>query len=196
VSARARLPGCLLHSCTAAQLHSCTTARLPSAPLLPRLLPPPVAARNAPATNPTTALPSTPPPPPHTRSSVRDSGMMLLSALLPDCRWLGGSANIAVRARGPLGAPALEGSASLGRGSLATPFTKQPLTGISGLLKVRRRRAGVGRYSVRSRQGAGRPLRRCTLLLLLPSCNPNHPPAPNRPPTHSPPPPRRWRAGA
>jgi hypothetical protein len=62
--------------------------------------------------------------------------MMLLSALLPDCRWLGGAASISVRARGPLGAPLVEGSASLSRGSLATPFTKQPLTGISGMVKV------------------------------------------------------------
>jgi autotransporter translocation and assembly factor TamB len=100
-----------------------------------------------PATPATPSAPSPPGPEPSEpldmELAVRDSGMMLLAALLPDVKWLGGSANVAVRARGPLAAPVLEGSASVARGSLSTPFTKQPLTNISGMVKVGARAVGL-----------------------------------------------------
>ncbi len=48
--------------------------------------------------------------------SVRDGGMALLSALVPECEWQSGHAAVDVRVFGPLAAPAVEGSAQASGG--------------------------------------------------------------------------------
>lgn len=55
---------------------------------------------------------------------LKDSGMMLLSALSPDFRWLSGSADIALRLSGTVEEPLAEGTANLSRASIFCRYLK------------------------------------------------------------------------
>lgn len=63
--------------------------------------------------------------------------MALLLAFLPDCEWGGGSANINVRAYGPLAAPLVEGSAAMSKATLRSNVLRYPLTHLGADLQVR-----------------------------------------------------------
>ena len=94
-------------------------------------------------------------------ASVKDGGMSLVAGLVPGARWLGGSADVRVSARGSSSAPDVAGAARLTRGGLALPFLRSPATGIDadvelegGVLHVRGVTARVGRRGRVAARGA------------------------------------------
>lgn len=63
--------------------------------------------------------------------SVKDSGMRVITALVPDVRWQSGTADVALRVHGPLTRPAVSGAAHCARASVACPAVlKFPMTGL------------------------------------------------------------------
>lgn len=68
--------------------------------------------------------------------SVRDGGMSLLTWLAPGVGWQGGGAAVSLSARGPAAAPELSGAASFSRASLALPWLRHPITGLSGAARL------------------------------------------------------------
>ncbi len=68
--------------------------------------------------------------------SVKDSGMMVVSALAPDVRWQAGSADVDLRIHGPLARPAVAGTAHCAKATVACPsFLKFPMTGVGASVK-------------------------------------------------------------
>ena len=62
--------------------------------------------------------------------------MALLSALVPECDWEGGSANIDVRVHGALSSPLIEGSAHLSRATMISGLFRHPITNLNAAIKV------------------------------------------------------------
>ncbi|GIL58076.1 hypothetical protein Vafri_13264, partial [Volvox africanus] len=62
---------------------------------------------------------------------VRDGGMGLLVALIPECEWQGGGAAVDLRVHGSLKAPQVEGRARVTRGSLLSPVLRYPVTNLN-----------------------------------------------------------------
>ncbi|KAL6785562.1 hypothetical protein ACKKBF_B00775 [Auxenochlorella protothecoides x Auxenochlorella symbiontica] len=65
------------------------------------------------------------------RVSVRDGGMALITAMLPDVSWEGGGAEVLLDISGPVADPMVSGTARLTKGVLACPYLKFPLRGIN-----------------------------------------------------------------
>ena len=68
--------------------------------------------------------------------AVKDSGMLLLSALLPQVNWQMGSADIAMQARGTVSKPNLSGVAHVNRASISCPWLIRPLSSLGVTLRV------------------------------------------------------------
>jgi len=69
----------------------------------------------------------------------KDSGMLLLAALAPRgaLDWRGGAADVALRVRGSLQRPLVDGLATVVKATLAVPdLLARPLTGLSGAVRV------------------------------------------------------------
>eukprot|EP00873_Tetraselmis_striata_P029672 jgi/Tetstr1/449936/TSEL_036990.t1 len=74
---------------------------------------------------------------------LKDSGMMLLSALSPDFRWLSGSADIALRLSGTVEEPLAEGTANLSRASIFCRYLKSAVTNINATISMDHTRLAV-----------------------------------------------------
>ncbi|MEW5317408.1 MAG: hypothetical protein WDW38_008705 [Sanguina aurantia] len=62
----------------------------------------------------------------------QDGGMsLLMSALVPDFEWRGGTADINIAAQGPLSAPTIDGRALLSKATLSSPHLRHPVTGLA-----------------------------------------------------------------
>ncbi|GAX75992.1 hypothetical protein CEUSTIGMA_g3435.t1 [Chlamydomonas eustigma] len=68
--------------------------------------------------------------------SIKDGGMALLFALVPDCEWLGGQASVDVRVHGSYLAPAVDGRASMSKGQLLSQHLRYPVSNLSASVKV------------------------------------------------------------
>ena len=68
--------------------------------------------------------------------AVKDSGMLLLSALLPQVNWQMGSADIAMQVRGTASKPNLSGVAHVNRASISCPWLIRPLSSLGVTVRV------------------------------------------------------------
>ncbi|UPQ99883.1 chloroplast protein TIC236 [Chloropicon primus] len=68
--------------------------------------------------------------------AVKDSGMLLLSALLPQVNWQMGSADIAMQVRGTVSKPNLSGVAHVNRASISCPWLSRPLSSLGVTVRV------------------------------------------------------------
>lgn len=57
-------------------------------------------------------------------AGVKDAGVALLTALVPDLAWRNGSAQISLNVRGTMKQPIVEGFAEIERGSVKCPLVK------------------------------------------------------------------------
>lgn len=62
---------------------------------------------------------------------------LLMSALVPDFEWRGGTADINIAAQGPLSAPTIDGRALLSKATLSSPHLRHPVTGLAADIRVR-----------------------------------------------------------
>lgn len=92
---------------------------------------------------------------------VRDGGMGLLLAMIPECEWQGGGAAIDLRVHGKLSAPQVEGSARISRGALLSPALRYPVTNLNAdvmfdgsTLHARSVEASLGKTGVLRAHGA------------------------------------------
>ncbi|CAL8466123.1 g5659 [Coccomyxa elongata] len=96
--------------------------------------------------------------------SVKDGGMMLVTALTPDLRWQSGAAELSMRVHGSPSHPQVEGRAHFAKAAIACPWLKYPMTNLGGTvrmadnaLKIEGLEAHVGRRG-RIRVKGGLPL--------------------------------------
>jgi hypothetical protein len=68
--------------------------------------------------------------------SIKDGGIALLFALVPDCEWLGGQAAVDVRVHGSYLAPSIEGKASMSKGQLLSQHLRYPVSNLFASVKV------------------------------------------------------------
>jgi hypothetical protein len=68
--------------------------------------------------------------------AVKDSGMLLLSALTPEVNWQMGSADIAMQVRGTVAKPNLSGVAHVNRASISCPWMIRPLSSLGVTVRV------------------------------------------------------------
>ena len=69
-------------------------------------------------------------------ATVKDSGMDLLFALVPQLRWQHGNADMKLMVRGTAAAPSVDGVAHLRHGTITCPFLPRPLTHINASVKI------------------------------------------------------------
>lgn len=69
-------------------------------------------------------------------ASVKDGGMMLLTALTPYADWLHGYADIDLQVRGTVEQPIVDGSASFHRATISSPALQKPLTNLGGTVQI------------------------------------------------------------
>lgn len=70
-------------------------------------------------------------------ATVKDGGMMLITALSPYVRWLQGSADIVLQIRGTVDQPLFDGAATFHRASVYSPVLPTPLSNFGGTINVR-----------------------------------------------------------
>jgi hypothetical protein len=71
-------------------------------------------------------------------ASVKDSGMLLLSAVAPGVEWRGGTADVALQLRGTLADPVVDGSAAVHKASIAAPgVLPRPLSNLGAAIRIR-----------------------------------------------------------
>ncbi|MAD20600.1 MAG: hypothetical protein CMJ52_10720 [Planctomycetaceae bacterium] len=68
--------------------------------------------------------------------AVKDGGMLLLSALVPQVNWQTGSADIAMQVRGTMSKPNLSGVAHVNRASISCPWLIRPLSSLGVTVRV------------------------------------------------------------
>lgn len=89
-------------------------------------------------------------------AQVKDSGMALLTALLPDVVWHDGEANISVAAKGTLRKPEISGSAVIKDGMLKSPFIKGDLEALQATMVFKNDTLYVAEVSARTGREKGR----------------------------------------
>ncbi|XP_075102117.1 protein TIC236, chloroplastic isoform X1 [Nicotiana tabacum] len=87
-------------------------------------------------------------------ADIKDSGMMLLTALSPYANWLHGNAEVVLQVRGTVEQPVLDGSASFHRATVSSPVFRKPLTNFGGSVLVNSNRLSISSLEGRvSRKG-------------------------------------------
>ena len=81
---------------------------------------------------------------------VRDGGMQLLSAVVPDFRWDSGSAMINLHIHGPMLKPQVQGGARVARATLNLPNVKYPLNNTFAVVKMEEDKVVVDHFEARS----------------------------------------------
>eukprot|EP00899_Mesostigma_viride_P010244 jgi/Mesvir1/19220/Mv11528-RA.3 len=67
----------------------------------------------------------------HIDASIKDSGMMLISGIIPDISWQQGNADINLRVSGTLDAPEVRGTASIHRAAFSSSFLPKSVQSLS-----------------------------------------------------------------
>jgi len=69
-------------------------------------------------------------------AAVKDSGMVLISAISPQVHWESGSADIALQVRGSLQQPVADGVAHVNRALISCPWLAKPLSGLNATVRL------------------------------------------------------------
>ncbi|KAI5082263.1 hypothetical protein GOP47_0002006 [Adiantum capillus-veneris] len=69
-------------------------------------------------------------------ATVKDGGMMLITALSPHLHWLQGNADLTLQVRGTVDQPTVDGVASFHRVSISSPVLPRPLSNFGGTIRV------------------------------------------------------------
>ncbi|MCO5581692.1 hypothetical protein L7F22_035581 [Adiantum nelumboides] len=69
-------------------------------------------------------------------ATVKDGGMMLITALSPHLHWLQGNADLTLQVRGTVDQPNVDGVASFHRVSISSPVLPRPLSNLGGTIRV------------------------------------------------------------
>ncbi|XP_057851125.2 protein SUBSTANDARD STARCH GRAIN 4, chloroplastic isoform X2 [Cryptomeria japonica] len=70
-------------------------------------------------------------------ATVKDGGMMLITALSPYAHWLQGNADITLQVRGTVDQPIFDGAATFHRASVSSPVLPTPLSNFGGTFHVK-----------------------------------------------------------
>lgn len=76
-------------------------------------------------------------------AAVKDSGMKLLAALVPQLRWMQGSADIALQLRGTLAEPVADGVAHVNKATVSCQWLPRPLTNLVATVRLQKNRLHV-----------------------------------------------------
>lgn len=69
-------------------------------------------------------------------ATVKDGGMMLITALSPHLHWLQGNADLTLQVRGTADQPTVDGVAAFHRVSISSPVLPRPLSNLGGTIRV------------------------------------------------------------
>ena len=79
-------------------------------------------------------------------AAVKDSGMLLISAISPEVRWESGSADIALKVRGNVQNPVADGVAHLNRALISCPWLSRPLSGLGATIRLNQNKLHVDTF--------------------------------------------------
>lgn len=76
-------------------------------------------------------------------AAVKDSGMKLLAALVPQLRWTQGSADIALQLRGTLSEPVADGVAHVNKAAVSCQWLPRPLTNLVATVRLQQNKLHI-----------------------------------------------------
>lgn len=81
---------------------------------------------------------------------VKDGGMRLISAVLPDFRWEAGMADLTLRASGPVTNPEIKGGANISKATMYSPNLKYPLKNVYGDMTIENECLTVDKFEAKA----------------------------------------------